>query len=74
MNGKKAPTGPEGAVVTSWRGYTRYGCTACQFDTLSPEQFADHWRQAHTPLETHEAPAPAFETAPAPVGETRAED
>lgn len=74
MNGKKASTGPEGASVANWRGYVRFACTRCPFDTLDPDKFADHWRLAHTPLETHEAPAPAFETAPQPIGETRAEE
>lgn len=70
---KKEPdktTGPEGAELGSWRGYTQYRCTACPFDTLNREAFDDHWRAAHGALETHEAEPPVYDTPPAPVGET----
>ena len=71
---QKAPTGPEGADVGDWRGYTQYRCTCCQFDTLSLAAFEDHYRLAHTSLETHEAERPAYSEADAPIGETKAED
>lgn len=71
---QKAPTGPEGADVGDWRGYTQYRCTCCQFDTLSLAAFEDHYRLAHTSLETHEAEQPAFVApTPAPL-ETPVED
>lgn len=71
---QKAPTGPEGADVGNWRGYTQYRCTCCQFDTLSLAAFEDHYRLAHTSLETHEAEQPAFTEAPPPVTESLVED
>ena len=71
---QKAPTGPEGADVGDWRGYTQYRCTCCQFDTLSLAAFEDHYRLAHTSLETHEDERPAYSEADAPIGETKAED
>ena len=65
------PAGPEGAAVDSWRGYTRYQCTACLYDTLDLEKFEDHYRTAHGALESHADPKPVFDaTPPAPVGET----
>ena len=68
------PSAPAGAAVTSWRGYTRYQCTACAYDTLDRAKFEDHRRLAHTSLETHEDERPAYSEADAPIGETKAED
>lgn len=71
---QKQPAAPEGADVGSWRGYVQYRCTACPFDTLSLAAFEDHYRLAHTSLETHEAEQPAFVApTPAPL-ETPVED
>lgn len=67
---QKAPAGPEGAEVGSWRGYVRYQCTACDYDTLDLGKFEDHYRTAHGSLESHADDAPAFVEAPAPAGET----
>lgn len=73
MSKPKAMT-PEGAAVGNWRGYTRYQCTACAFDTLSLATFEDHYRNAHGSLESHTDDKPAHvEVAPLPV-ETLAED
>lgn len=74
MRTAKTPDGPEGAVVGSWRGYTQYRCAGCPFDTLDAEKFVDHWKNclACNPPQAHED-APAFEPAPAPVGETLVE-
>ena len=71
---QKQPAAPEGADVGSWRGYVQYRCTACPFDTLSRPAFEDHWRLAHTSLESHEAEQPAFTEAAAPVTESQVED
>lgn len=73
MRTAKTPDGPEGAVVGSWRGYTQYRCTQCPFDTLDLGKFEDHWSASHVPPALRED-APAFEPAPAPVGETLVED
>lgn len=73
MRGKQTP-GPDGATVTSWRGYVRYACTACPFDTLDPAKFADHWRQVHGSLETHADERPAFAPAQPIGGEQPVED
>lgn len=62
--------GPDGATLSSWRGYTQFCCTACSFDTLDLAKFDDHYRTAHGSLETHEAEPPVYDTPPAPVGET----
>lgn len=70
----KPKPAPEGAIVTSWRGYTRYECTECAFDTLNQQVFEDHYRLAHTSLESHATESPAFEQAPPPAGETPVED
>lgn len=68
---QKQPAGPEGAELSSWRGYTQYRCTACPFDTLDRETFEDHWIRRHGSLELHADAAPDFvETPPAAVGET----
>lgn len=65
---------PDGATVTKWRGYVRFGCTACGYDTLDPDKFADHWRTVHGSLEQHEIDAPPLPDPPAPAGETLVED
>lgn len=67
----KDPTAPEGAEISSWRGYLRYQCTACAFDTLDADKFADHWTMRHGSLESHADPVPDFaEATSPPVGET----
>lgn len=67
-------TAPAGATVTNWRGYMRYECTRCAYDTLDRAKFADHWATAHQPLEQHAEEAPDVVEAPAAVTETVAED
>lgn len=69
MTKAQKPLPPEGADLSSWRGYTRYQCSACSFDTLDPEKFADHYRNLHGSWESHADAAPAFVEAPSPVGE-----
>lgn len=73
MRSAKA-TGPEGATVGSWRGYTRYECTACAYDTLSAEAFAEHYRNTHGSLEAHIDDKPAHVEAASVAAETLAED
>ena len=62
----------DGAVVSSWRGYKRYACTTCAFDSLDLEKFQEHKRLCLAcggSLETHETEPPTYDTPPAPVGE-----
>lgn len=59
---------PEGAAVSAWRGYQRYACTKCEYDTLDRTKFVDHWAAAHP------EPLDDFAEAAAPVAETLAED
>lgn len=70
---KAKPAAPVGAAMTTWRGYVRFACTRCAYDTLDPEKFADHWRMTHGSLETHADERPPFTPAVAPAGEQLAE-
>ena len=60
----------EGAVVSSWRGYKRYACTTCAFDSLELEKFQEHQRNCTTCNPLVAPSDPAFKEASAPAGET----
>lgn len=74
MRTTKTNAGPDGATVTNWRGRNAYECSKCAYSTIDLDKFETHWRNVHGSLEAHVDEAPAFQEAPALVGESLVED
>lgn len=59
------------AITDTWRGWPRYRCRLCPFDTLEEPKFIDHMIGAHPLLEVIDGgkAAPVVEPVAEPVAE-----
>lgn len=54
-------------ITSEWRGWPRYQCRLCPFDTLDEQQFVAHFAGAHPPLQVIEGVNAPFTPDPVPT-------